>query len=202
MFCKSNLHKRLWNIFITLNNYIMVGRYLLTDDAYKCFELFKHNKSKQSYVVRYLNLGSLKSRAWDKNFDVGSLLRGWSQESSLKEWGEINWKGRKVTLRIIIGIATFGKESQILSRSLIYFCEQYKSGVMIHRPFSPVVEDNLHEVSSPESKWTAECQSWKLVNLGKVLRQKITRQREGTEGEDQVTEVGLSAHTIVYFGSG
>ena len=46
MFCKSNLHKRICNIFITLNNYIMVGRYLLTDDAYKCFELFKHNKFK------------------------------------------------------------------------------------------------------------------------------------------------------------
>lgn len=48
----NQIYKRLCNIFIiTLNNYIMVGRYLLTDDAYKCFELLKHNKSKQSYVV-------------------------------------------------------------------------------------------------------------------------------------------------------
>lgn len=36
----NQIYKRLCNIFIiTLNNYIMVGRYLLTDDAYKCFEL-------------------------------------------------------------------------------------------------------------------------------------------------------------------
>lgn len=36
----NQIYKRLCNIFIiTLNNYIMVGRYLLTDDAYICFEL-------------------------------------------------------------------------------------------------------------------------------------------------------------------
>ena len=48
----------------------------------------------------------------------------------------------------------------------------------------------------------AQCQPQKLVDLGKVLWQNITRQRESTEGENEVTEVGLSAHKIVYFGSG
>ena len=94
IFCKSNLHKRLCNIFITLNNYIMVGRYLLTDDAYKCFELFKHNKSKQSYVVWYLNLGSLKSRAWDKNFDV-VIYSGGDPRKAVEEMGREKLKRKK-----------------------------------------------------------------------------------------------------------
>lgn len=200
MFCKSNLHKRICNIFITLNNYIMVGRYLLTDDVYKCFELFKHNKFKQSYVVWYLNLGSLKSRAWDENFDVGRLLRGWSQESSLKEWERETEKEEKSHYALLLELPLLAKKAKFCP-DLWNISVNNKSGVMMHRPFSPVVEDNLHEMNSPVSRWMAQCQPQKLVDLGKVLWQNITRQRESTEGENEVTEVGLSVHKIVYFGS-